>query len=215
MIQNEKRFHREAKIEVKVLDVIKEQDADGSNACVHMLDYFVFRNHLCITFEMHHNDLYTELKAGGFVGFTNDHVQTITEDTLKCLELLHLNGIVHADLKPENMVLSKPNSRSVTVIDFGSSCYMYAHQKVHTYIQSRYYRAPEIMLGLGYRTPIDMWSLGCIMVELTTGSPISPAKNEQELMVLQTEILGVPPAHLLECGTRTDESFKLCSTTGY
>jgi len=205
IIRNERRFHRQAKIEVKVLETLREQDVDGTNACVHMRDYFVFRDHLCITFEMHGNDLYTQLKLGKFAGFSQDHVKGIAFDTLKCLDVLYNNRIVHADLKPENMLMKSRNSEEVKIIDFGSSCF--AHEKVHTYIQSRYYRSPEIMLGLGYGTPIDMWSLGCIMVELTTGTPIFPAKDEHELMVLQTEIFGVPPESLLRRAHRTDEFF--------
>lgn len=212
IIRNERRFHRQGKIETKVLDILRTQDFDRSNSCVHMVDYFVFRGHLCITFEMHHNDLYTELKAGGFAGFEEQHVRDICQDTLHCLELLYANNIVHADLKPENMLIEDAGSRRVKVIDFGSSCFV--HEKVHTYIQSRYYRSPEVMLGLGYGTGIDMWSLGCILVELSTGSPIFPAKNEFELITLQTEVLGIPPKYLLDRGTRTSEFFGK-SATGY
>lgn len=58
----------------------------------------------------------------------------------------------------ENVLLKQRGSSSIKVIDFGSSCY--AHQRVYTYIQSRFYRSPEVILGLPYGTPIDMWSLG-------------------------------------------------------
>lgn len=206
VIRNEKRFHRQGKVEVKVLNMLRAQDPDHTHGCVHMINYFVFRSHLCITFEMHYNDLYTELKAGGFTGFDPEYVRDVAEDTLGCLRLLYANSIVHADLKPENMLLASPHDRSVMVIDYGSSCFV--HEKVHTYIQSRYYRSPEVMLGLGYGTGIDMWSVGCILVELTTGSPLFPAKNEQELMLLQTEVLGIPPDYLLNQGTRSYEFFK-------
>jgi len=213
VIRNERRFHRQGKIEIKVLDMLRTQDFDDSNCCVHMLDYFVFRGHLCITFQMHHNDLYTELKQGGFTGFEPQYVREIGQSTLNCLSLLYANDIVHADLKPENMLVESSQSRRVKVIDFGSSCF--AHEKVHTYIQSRYYRSPEIMLGLGYGTSIDMWSLGCILVELATGSPIFPAKNEHELITLHTEILGIPPSYLLDRATRTREFFDKSATEGY
>lgn len=212
IIRNERRFHRQGKVEVKVLDILRSQDTNDDMCCVHMIDYFIFRGHLCITFEMHHNDLYTELKAGGFSGLDPAHVRDITGNTLQCLGLLAKNNIVHADLKPENMLIESPGSKRVKVIDLGSSCFV--HEKVHTYIQSRYYRSPEVMLGLGYSTAIDMWSLGCIMVELTTGSPIFPAKNEHELVTLQTEVLGVPPRYLLDRATRADEFFAR-SATGY
>ncbi len=58
------------------------------------------------------------------------------------------------------------------VIDFGSSCF--EGEQVYSYIQSRFYRSPEVMLGLRYATPIDMWSLACILAELYTGYPLFP-----------------------------------------
>eukprot|EP00041_Stephanoeca_diplocostata_P007128 m.98354 g.98354 ORF g.98354 m.98354 type:complete len:456 (+) comp16744_c0_seq1:284-1651(+) len=210
MIRNEKRFHRQAKTEVKVLDMLRAQDANDSNCCVHMLDYFTFRGHLCITFDMHHNDLYTELKQGGFVGFDTSNVRDVAQSTLRCLSLLYNNHIVHTDLKPENMLLESNSSQRVKVIDFGSACFV--HEKAHTYIQSRYYRSPEIMLGMGYGTAIDMWSLGCILVELATGSPLFPAKTEYELITLHTELLGVPPKYLLDRATRTHQFFEKTSS---
>lgn len=205
VIRNERRFHRQGKIEVRVLEMLRDQDADRSHSLVHIRDSFVFRNHLCIAFEMHHHDLYTELKAGGYKGFDSEYIREIAGGLLSSLQLLYANNIVHADLKPENMLQKSPTDSSVVMIDFGSSCF--AHQKVHTYIQSRYYRSPEVMLGLGYGTGIDMWSVGCILVELRTGTPLFAAKNEHELMILQTELLGVPPEYLLARATRSDEFF--------
>ena len=58
------------------------------------------------------------------------------------------------------------------VIDFGSSCF--ESERVYTYIQSRFYRSPEVILGLPYEMAIDMWSLGCILAELLTGCPLFP-----------------------------------------
>lgn len=62
----------------------------------------------------------------------------------------------------ENVLLKQRGSSSIKVIDFGSSCY--SHRKVYTYIQSRFYRAPEVILGLSYGTGIDMWSLGKFLI---------------------------------------------------
>ena len=69
----------------------------------------------------------------------------------------------------------------VQVIDFGSSCF--EGKQVYSYIQSRFYRSPEVMLGLRYGTPIDMWSLACIMAELYTGYPLFPG-DQTSLYVL-------------------------------
>jgi len=84
----------------------------------------------------------------------------------------------------------------VKLIDFGSSCF--ENEQIYTYIQSRFYRAPEIMLGITYTTAIDMWSLGCILAELATGFPLFPGKTEPDQMSLLVEMLGLPPINLLE-----------------
>lgn len=119
--------------------------------------------------------------------------------------LAQAKKIVHADLKPENILLAGETGADVKVIDFGSSCF--EHGRIHTYVQSRYYRSPEIMLGLGYGCEIDMWSFGCIVVELITGRPIFPAKNEYDLLLYQQELLGQVPDALLSSATRVDDFF--------
>ena len=86
------------------------------------------------------------------------------------------------------------------VIDFGSSCY--SSQRVYTYIQSRFYRAPEVILGAGYSTPIDMWSVGCIVAELWTGCPLFAGEDEADQLACIVELLGLPPAHLLRAAKR-------------
>jgi len=201
IIRNEPRFHRQGKVEVNVLELLRAHDRDDDYSLVHMIDHMIFRNHLVITFELLGNDLYSELRSNGFVGFAPAISRDIAGDILQCLELLERLQVVHADLKPENILLRpnptagagpaelSPGSLSrAKVIDFGSSCF--AHQKIHTYIQSRYYRSPEVVLGLGYGPAIDMWSLGCILFEIDGGYPLFPAKNEQDLLVLQLELLG-------------------------
>jgi dual specificity tyrosine-phosphorylation-regulated kinase 2/3/4 len=86
------------------------------------------------------------------------------------------------------------------VIDFGSSCY--EHQRVYTYIQSRFYRAPEVILGGRYGMPIDMWSLGCILAELLTGYPLLPGEDEGDQLACVIELIGMPPKSVLEQSKR-------------
>jgi len=73
---------------------------------------------------------------------------------------------------------------------------------VYTYIQSRFYRAPEVILGLPYTTAIDMWSLGCIVAELHTGYPLFPGENEVEQLACIMEVFGPPPSQMVESATR-------------
>ena len=73
---------------------------------------------------------------------------------------------------------------------------------LHTYIQSRFYRSPEVILGMNYNMAIDMWSLGCILAELYTGYPIFPGENEQEQLSCIMEVLGVPDKDLINRSSR-------------
>lgn len=98
------------------------------------------------------------------------------------------------------MLLKQRGSSSIKVIDFGSSCY--SHQRVYTYLQSRFYRSPEVILGLPYGTPIDMWSLGCILAELYTGCPLFPGEDEIEQLACIMEVLGLPPEHIINHASR-------------
>lgn len=100
----------------------------------------------------------------------------------------------------ENVLLKQRGSSSIKVIDFGSSCY--SHQRVYTYLQSRFYRSPEVILGLPYGTPIDMWSLGCILAELYTGCPLFPGEDEIEQLACIMEVLGLPPEHIINHASR-------------
>lgn len=79
-------------------------------------------------------------------------------------------------------------SPQIKVIDFGSACH--EKQTVYTYIQSRFYRSPEVLLGMPYTTAIDMWSLGCIAVELFLGLPLFPGTSEYNQITRIVEMLG-------------------------
>jgi dual specificity tyrosine-phosphorylation-regulated kinase 2/3/4 len=115
------------------------------------------------------------------------------------------HDIVHCDLKPENILLRNPTRAAIKVIDYGSSCF--THEQIYTYIQSRFYRAPEIMMGIPYTPAIDVWSYGCILIELYTGYPIFPGESEIDQMLRIMEVLGPPPASLLQIATRKKHFF--------
>ncbi|CAD6227214.1 GSCOCG00006021001-RA-CDS [Cotesia congregata] len=242
IIRNKKRFHHQALIEVRILDHLrkKDLDADSQHNVIHMLEYFYFRNHLCISFELMSLNLYELIKKNNYQGFSLSLIRRFANSLINCLRLLHRENIIHCDLKPvifmcvsddrdesystvftrihnifilfyavseyyiftlkENVLLKQRGSSSIKVIDFGSSCY--SHQRVYTYIQSRFYRSPEVILGLPYGTPIDMWSLGCILAELHTGYPLFPGENEIEQLACIMEVLGPPPESLISHATR-------------
>lgn len=196
IIRNKKRFHQQALIEVKILEHLRKKDTQNSNNLIHMIEYFYFRNHLCISFELMGMNLYELIKKNNFQGFSLALIKRFAYSLLQCLKLLHKEKIIHCDLKPENVLLRQRGQSAIKVIDFGSSCY--EHQKVYTYIQSRFYRSPEVILGIPYNMSIDMWSLGCILAELYTGYPLFPGENEVEQLACIMEILGKPPTSVIE-----------------
>ena len=145
-------------------------------------------------------NLYEFIKAHDFKGFSLKLIRRFTKQLLASLVLLHGKKVIHCDLKPENVLLAHPIHSEIKVIDFGSSCF--ENEKVYTYIQSRFYRSPEVILGMSYGMPIDMWSLGCILAELFTGYPIFPGENEQEQLACIMEVFGPPEKHLIEKSSR-------------
>ena len=145
-------------------------------------------------------NLYEFIKLHDFKGFSLKLIRRFTKQMLNSLLLLQSHKIIHCDLKPENILLAHPAHSEIKVIDFGSSCH--ENERVYTYIQSRFYRSPEVILGMTYGMPIDMWSLGCILAELLTGYPIFPGENEQEQLACIMEVFGPPDKHLIEKATR-------------
>jgi serine/threonine protein kinase len=118
---------------------------------------------------------------------------------LASLRYLKHEAIIHCDLKPENILLKAPNRSAIKVIDFGSSCLQ--DERIYTYIQSRFYRSPEVILGMPYGTEIDMWSFGCILAELYTGYPLFPGARPAAARQLgarrQVQVLWYPTSQRL------------------
>ncbi|PCH38304.1 kinase-like protein [Wolfiporia cocos MD-104 SS10] len=200
IIRNKKRFHHQALVEIKILDSLRKWDQDEKHHVIKMTEHFYFRGHLCIAMELLSINLYELIKANGFVGFTTALIRRFTSQMLQSLCLMRHHRIVHCDLKPENVLLRHPAKSAIKVIDFGSSCF--ETEKIYTYIQSRFYRSPEVILGMNYHMAIDMWSLGCILAELYTGFPIFPGENEQEQLSCIMEVLGVPDKDFINRSSR-------------
>jgi dual specificity tyrosine-phosphorylation-regulated kinase 2/3/4 len=109
-------------------------------------------------------------------------------------------GIVHADIKPENLLTEDGSFGRTKVADFGTSCY--AEEQIFSYIQSRFYRAPEVLYGLRYGPAIDMWSLGCVVYELLIGEPLFAAEDGNELAEMIEVAVGPPPSEIYRNGTK-------------
>lgn len=149
---------------------------------VQLLTYFMYKNHQCLVFEMLSLNLYELLKNTQFVGVSLHLIRKFAKQILKSLDFLTRPDVdvIHCDLKPENILLRHPKRSGVKVIDFGSSCR--SNRRMYPYIQSRFYRSPEVLLGLPYTVAIDMWSLGCILLEMHTGEPLFSGSDQFDQM---------------------------------
>ncbi|GAU45437.1 hypothetical protein TSUD_297400 [Trifolium subterraneum] len=172
IIKNNKDFFDQSLDEIKLLKYVNKHDPGDKYHILRLYDYFYYREHLLIVCELLKANLYEFHKfnreSGGEVYFTMPRLQSITIQCLEALQYLHGLGLIHCDLKPENILVKSYSRCEVKVIDLGSSCFETDH--LCSYVQSRSYRAPEVILGLSYDKKIDIWSLGCILAELCTGN---------------------------------------------
>lgn len=174
----------------------------GDEKTVSLLATMLFRNHPCLVLEFAEGgDLYAALERkkamahrGGHGGFSLKEVQHISYELLQALLLLKEQKIIHADIKPENVLCADHINQKFKLSDFGVSCLV--SQQTAFYIQTRWYQAPEVILGADYGLPIDMWSFGCMIAELYTKIPLFPGKNESEQLMYQMELLGQIPESL-------------------
>nr|CAD7423307.1 unnamed protein product [Timema monikensis] len=198
IIKNKKPFLNQAQIEVKLLEMMNKADADNKYYIVKLKRHFMWRNHLCLVFELLSYNLYDLLRNTNFRGVSLNLTRKFAQQL--CTALLFLStpelNIIHCDLKPENILLCNPKRSAIKIVDFGSSCQL--GQRIYQYIQSRFYRSPEVLLGIPYDLAIDMWSLGCILVEMHTGEPLFSGANEVDQMNKIVEVLGMPPKHILD-----------------
>uniref|UniRef100_A0A8C1PHA6 Dual specificity tyrosine-phosphorylation-regulated kinase 1A n=1 Tax=Cyprinus carpio TaxID=7962 RepID=A0A8C1PHA6_CYPCA len=211
IIKNKKAFLNQAQIEVRLLELMNKHDTEMKYYIVHLKRHFMFRNHLCLVFEMLSYNLYDLLRNTNFRGVSLNLTRKFAQQL--CTALLFLAtpelSIIHCDLKPENILLCNPKRSAIKIVDFGSSCQL--GQRIYQYIQSRFYRSPEVLLGMPYDLAIDMWSLGCILVEMHTGEPLFSGANEVDQMNKIVEVLGVPPSHILEQAPKARKFFEKMS----
>ncbi|KAH0456815.1 hypothetical protein IEQ34_014722 [Dendrobium chrysotoxum] len=208
IIKNQPAYYQQALAEVSILSMLNQKfNTDERRHIVRILDYFVYQHHLCISFELLGANLYELIKMNQFRGFPLNIVRRFSMQILHALVVIKDAGIIHCDLKPENILVASSAGPDIKVIDFGSACL--EGRTVYSYIQSRHYRSPEVLLGYPYTAAIDMWSFGCIVAELFLGLPLFAGASEFDLLQRMIEILGAqPPDDLLRDAQNTNKFFK-------
>jgi len=227
VIRDVERYTESAVIEANILEDIRNKDPEGKRSrSAIMKRQFMHGRHLCLVFEPCGQSLYDFLKMNGFRGFWLQDIQTMARQTMEALGFLHKTmKMTHTDLKPENILLQsmarpdeaefprsalwkpdtgydpnmpyrRPVSAGIKLIDFGNATYEKDH---HTStISTRQYRAPEVILSLGWNELSDNWSVGCIFMELYTGSLLFGTHENLEHLALMEQTLKHFPSHMLE-----------------
>ncbi|XP_061076812.1 homeodomain-interacting protein kinase 1-like isoform X3 [Conger conger] len=215
ILKNHPSYARQGQIEVNILGRLSTENADEFNF-VRSYECFQHKNHTCLVFEMLEQNLYDFLKHSKFSPLLLKCIRPVLQQVATALMKLKSLGLIHADLKPENIMLVDPLRQPyrVKVIDFGSASHV-SKAVCSTYLQSRYYRAPEIILGLPFCEAIDMWSLGCVIAELFLGWPLYPGASEYDQIRYISQTQGLPAEYLLSAGTKTSRFFNRGPDSSY
>ncbi|XP_022123321.2 DYRK-family kinase pom1 isoform X1 [Pieris rapae] len=211
IIKNVEKYREAAKLEINVLENLAEIDPDCKNLCVKMLDWFEYHGHMCIAFEMLGQSVFDFLKDNSYQPYPLEQVRHIAYQLIYSVLFLHDNKLTHTDLKPENILfvdsdyevvsvyssskkkheLRRVKRSDVRLIDFGSATFDHEHHS--TIVSTRHYRAPEVILELGWSQPCDVWSIGCIMFELHLGITLFQTHDNREHLAMMERILGPIP----------------------
>lgn len=186
IIKNKTNFFYQGLVEIKMMEKLNRADKKDEEHIERMIDYFSYKEHLCIVYELLGGSLYDQLKENEYAGFSYSTAKILLKQILEAMAFYKEQNIIHCDLKPENVLFK--GGAEIKLIDFGSACF--EGHSIYSYIQSRYYRAPEILLGVSYTAAIDMWSLGCIAFELLSGYPLFPGHSEYDMLRMIIKIIG-------------------------
>lgn len=208
MIRANDTMYKAGQLEKVICNKLAGADLEGRRHCIRMLRSFEYRGHLCLVFEPLDMNL-RELtnKYGRGVGLNIQAVRMYAAQLLQALHHMKNCGVLHADLKPDNILVNQQRN-VVKVCDFGSAMFEGEGNDITPYLVSRFYRAPEIILGMKYSHPIDMWALGCVIYELFTGKILFGGRTNNEMLKLQMDVKGGFPRKMLKKGTFVDQHFE-------
>ena len=210
VIRAVQKYRDASQIEIRVLQCLRQHDPLNRYQCVQLLESFDFRNHICIVFDLLDCSVFDFLKNNKFQPFPCRDIWLFAKQLLRSVAYMHRLSLIHTDLKPENVLLvdassdvastsRRPNARKkrvlrsaeIRLIDFGSATF--SNEYHSGVVSTRHYRAPEIILGMGWSFPCDVWSLGCILVEFYTGEALFQTHDNLEHLAMMEMVLGKLP----------------------
>ena len=210
MIRNNDTMRKAAEKELSILKQITNTDPNGKRYCVRVLDHSEFRSHVVFVFECLSMNLRDTLKKfGKYVGINVSAVRMYAKQLFIALRHISEQQIVHADIKLDNILVSE-DLKHVKICDFGSAFRETdGDNDITPYLQSRFYRAPEVMLGLKYDRQVDLWSVATCLYELFTGYVMFPGKSNNEMLKLHMEVKGRFSNKMLRAHIRSYEVLQM------
>ncbi|VEL27534.1 unnamed protein product, partial [Protopolystoma xenopodis] len=198
--------------ELEVLVNLAKLDKTGSSNCINVLDFFDWRGSYFISFPLLGSSVFQFLEANEYAPYPIEQVASISAQLCDAVNFMHSCRLAHTDIKPENILfvndaydeiyddkLGRPlrvvRDSTIKVIDFGSATYDNEHHP--TIIQTRHYRAPEVVLELGWSFPADVWSIGCIIYELVTGDCLFMTHDNLQHLAMMERFLGPLPRNMI------------------
>ncbi|XP_035260731.1 dual specificity protein kinase CLK2-like isoform X1 [Anguilla anguilla] len=212
IIKNVEKYKEAARLEINVLERINEKDPENKHLCVKMYDWFDYHGHMCISFELLALSTFDFLKENNYQPYSVGQVRHMAYQICQAVKFLHDNKLTHTDLKPENILFvnsdftmtynveKKREERTITstlvrLVDFGSATFDHEHHS--TIVSTRHYRAPEVILELGWSQPCDVWSIGCILFEYYLGFTLFQTHDNKEHLAMMERIQGPIPSRMI------------------
>jgi len=214
IIRNIPKYYEAAKIEIDILDKLQKSRAKGKNLCIRLLDWFDYYGHMCISFDMLGLSVFEFMKRNHYYPYPIEQVQHMSYQLCQAVRFLHDHQLSHTDLKPENILFVSSDSEfymmkrirgkdrelrrikcaDIRLIDFGSATFDDEHHS--RIVSTRHYRAPEVVLELGWNRSCDVWSIGCIIFELYVGHTLFQTHDNLEHLAMMQRILGPIPSSM-------------------
>ncbi|CAH0703259.1 unnamed protein product [Spodoptera exigua] len=206
IIRNNEIMHKTGLRELEILKRLNDADPEDKFHCLRLFRHFFHKRHLCMVMEPLSMNLREVLKKyGKNSGIHIKAVRSYTQQMLLALKLLKKTGILHADIKPDNILVNE-NKLMLKLCDFGAAGHV-SDNEITPYLVSRFYRSPEIILGVSYDHGIDMWSTACTVYELSTGKIMFSGKSNNEMLKYFMDLKGKIPNKIIKKGYFKEQHF--------
>ncbi|PWN21249.1 kinase-like protein [Microstroma glucosiphilum] len=206
IVRSQETMYKAGLKEIGILKKLSSLDPEDKRHVVRLTSHFEHRGHLCMVFESLSMNLREVVKRfGKDVGLNLRAVRAYAHQMFLSLALMKKAEVMHADIKPDNILVNEAKTM-LKICDLGSASDL-TEMEITPYLVSRFYRAPEIILGQPYDCSLDMWSIGCTLYELYTGKILFPGRSNNQMLLLMQELKGRLTTRQIKKGKFSSQHF--------